>query len=117
SAYHIVEQLQLLLWAVLAFAVLIMLKWYPAEVPSTNLDTDWFYRVPGRGLLGWMTGVARALWNGVWGVFVKRIEGVMARVYAVHGPEGQMARSWPTGFMALWTAIVLGLALVLAFVA
>ena len=117
SAYHIVEQLQLLLWAVLAFALLIILKWYPAEVRSTNLDTDWFYRVPGRGLITWMAGTTRGVWNGAWKIGLGRFNRLMGRIYSVHGPEGQMARSWPIGFMAMWTAIVLGVALVLAFVA
>ncbi len=117
AAYHVVEQLQLLLWAVLAFAVLILLKWYPAEVPSTNLDTDWFWRVPGRALLGWAAGASRATWIALWGIFSGRIQAVMARIYAVHGPEGQMARSWPIGFMALWTAVLLALVLVLSFLA
>jgi multicomponent Na+:H+ antiporter subunit D len=117
TAYHIVEQLQLLLWAVLAFAVLILIKWYPAEVPSTNLDTDWFYRVHGRALLGWATGASRATWIALWGIFCGRMQVLMARIYAVHGPEGQLARSWPIGFMALWTAILLALVLVLSFLA
>ncbi len=117
TAYHVVEQLQLLLWAVLAFAVLILIKWYPAEVPSTNLDADWFYRVPGRALLGWATGASRATWIALWGIFCGRVQALMARIYAVHGPEGQLARSWPIGFMALWTALLLALVLALSFIA
>ena len=117
SAYHIIEQLQLLLWAILAFAVLILIKWYPAEVPSTNLDTDWLYRVPGRALVTWAASAARATWNALWGIFSDRVNVLMARIYAVHGPEGQLARNWPIGFMALWTAVLLGLVLVLSFLA
>jgi multicomponent Na+:H+ antiporter subunit D len=117
SAYHIVEQLQLLLWAVLAFAVLIVIKWYPAEVPSVNLDTDWFYRVPGRAFMQWASGASRATWIALWGIFSAHVQAVMARIYAVHGPEGQLARSWPIGFMALWTAILLGFVLILSFLA
>ncbi|MEK7265745.1 MAG: Na(+)/H(+) antiporter subunit D [Pseudomonadota bacterium] len=117
APYHIVEQLQLLLWAVLAFAVLILVKWYPAETPSTNLDTDWFYRVPGRNLFRWASAAVRGIWNLLWRLFTNRVAGAMTRIYAVHGPEGALARSWPTGFMALATAIVLGLALVIAFAA
>lgn len=115
TAYHIIEQLQLLLWAVLAFAVLILIKWYPPEVPSTNLDVDWVWRVPGRALLGWASGASRATWNALWGIFSNRIHVLMARIYDVHGPEGQMARSWPIGFMALWTAVLLGIVLIIAF--
>jgi multicomponent Na+:H+ antiporter subunit D len=115
APYHVAEQLQLLLWAVLAFAVLILVKLYPPEVPSTNLDTDWLYRVPGRSLLLWATGATRGLWRLSWRLFYGRVERVLERIYAVHGPEGGMARSWPIGFMALWTAVVLGLVLALAF--
>ncbi len=117
SAYHIVEQLQLLIWAVIAFAALIMFRLYPAEVPSTNLDTDWFYRIPGRNLLLWAAAAVRALWSLVWRLFSDRVARGMGRIYSVHGPEGSMAKSWPTGFMALATAIVLGLALFIAFAA
>ncbi len=115
APYHVVEQLQLLLWAVLAFAVLILVKWYPAEVPSTNLDTDWFFRVPGRGVLSWATAATRAVWNLSWRLFSERLLGAIGRIYSVHGPEGALARSWPTGYMALATAIVLGVALIIAF--
>lgn len=117
SLYHIVEQLQLLLWAVLAFAVLLVMKWYPAEVPSTNLDVDWFWRVPGRAFAGWVSGASGATFNALWGIFSRRVQAFVERVYAVHGPEGQMARSWPIGFMALWTAILLGFVLAVAFFA
>ncbi|MEZ5894953.1 MAG: Na(+)/H(+) antiporter subunit D [Parvularculaceae bacterium] len=117
SAYRIVEYFQLLVWAVLAFAALIMLRLYPAEVPSTNLDTDWFYRIPGRNLLLWAAAAVRALWMLLWRLFSDRVARGMGRIYAVHGPEGSMAKSWPTGFMALATAMVLGLALIIAFAA
>ncbi len=115
TPYHIIEQLQLLLWAVLAFAVLILIKWYPPEVPSTNLDFDWVWRVPGRALLGWASGASRATWNALWAILTGRVQALMERIYAVHGPEGQMARSWPIGFMALWTAVLLGFVLILSF--
>jgi multicomponent Na+:H+ antiporter subunit D len=115
APYHVVEQLQLLLWAVLAFAILILVKWYPPEKPAINLDTDWFYRVPGRALFEWAAAATRALWNFAWRFFTGRFAAAMNRVYAVHGPEGALARSWPTGFMALATAVILGVALLIAF--
>lgn len=117
APYHVIEQAQLLLWAVLAFAVLILIKWYPAEIPSTNLDTDWFYRIPGRALLTWSAAAVRAIWNLSWRILSRRFLLAMDRIYAVHGPEGALARSWPIGFMALAVAIVLGLALLVAFAA
>ena len=43
---HVITQFQLLLFAALAFAMLIRTGHYPLEVPSVNLDTDWLYRRP-----------------------------------------------------------------------
>lgn len=115
APYHIVEQLQLLVFAVLAFAVLKITKWYPPEVPSTNLDTDWFYRIPGRNLLRWGAAAVSGVWGLSWGFASRRFDAVLGKVLAEHGPEGRLARSWPNGFMALTAAGVLGLVLILAF--
>jgi multicomponent Na+:H+ antiporter subunit D len=41
---HVVGQLQLLLFGALAFCLLILSGYYPAEIRAINLDTDWFYR-------------------------------------------------------------------------
>ena len=115
TAYHFVEQLQLLLFAVLAFALLIKFKLYPPEVPSTNLDVDWFYRIPGRAALFAVIGFVVAVWRVVWGGLQKLVSSIVERTYRTHGPEGALARSWPVGFMALWTAVVLGTALIVLF--
>ncbi|MBB5518257.1 Na(+)/H(+) antiporter subunit D [Amphiplicatus metriothermophilus] len=117
TAPHILVQLQILFFSGLAFAVLQKTGLYPPELKSTNLDSDWFYRVPGRALLSWTAGATRALWRLSWRLFTGRVERAMERIYAVHGPEGRLARTWPVGSMALWTAVVLGAALALAFIA
>ncbi len=41
---HIIGQLQLLMFGALAFCLLILSGYYPAEIRAINLDTDWFYR-------------------------------------------------------------------------
>jgi len=117
TPYHFIEQLQLLLFAVLAFAVLVKMKWYPAEVPSDNLDSDWVMRVPARGLVSWGNAAVGGLWGVVWGVFSKRVETITTRIYHLHGPEGRLARSWPVGFMALCTTVMLLAVLILSFFA
>ncbi len=45
---HVVGQLQLLMFGALAFCLLILSGFYPAEMRAINLDTDWFYRKGGR---------------------------------------------------------------------
>lgn len=44
TAAHVVSQLQLVLFAVLAFCLLILSGIYPPEIRAINLDVDWFYR-------------------------------------------------------------------------
>ena len=112
---HVVFQLQLLLFAILAFALLVKWKLYPAEVPSTNLDTDWFYRVPGRSFVTWLANAIGAMWSGAWSFGRAHVVKFIDNLYSLHGPQGQFARSWPIGFMALWTAVILGAALILNY--
>jgi multicomponent Na+:H+ antiporter subunit D len=45
---HVIGQLQLLMFAILAFTLLILSGLYPADIRAMNLDTDWFYRKGGR---------------------------------------------------------------------
>jgi multicomponent Na+:H+ antiporter subunit D len=45
---HVVAQLQLLLFAIFAFYLLLKSGYYPSEVRAINLDTDWFYRRGGK---------------------------------------------------------------------
>ncbi|MDD3579724.1 MAG: Na(+)/H(+) antiporter subunit D [Desulfobacca sp.] len=48
TAAHVIGQLQLLLFAALAFPLLLLSGIYPAEIRRINLDADWFYRRGGR---------------------------------------------------------------------
>jgi len=47
TGFHVVAQLQLLMFGALAFTLLVLSGYYPAELRATNLDTDWFFRKPG----------------------------------------------------------------------
>ena len=61
TAAHVVGQLQLLMFGALAFCLLILSGYYPAEMRAINLDTDWFYR---KGLSRGMAGIT-SLCSGV----------------------------------------------------
>jgi hypothetical protein len=43
--------LQLLMFGALAFTMLILSGFYPAEQRAVNLDTDWLLRLPGRAFI------------------------------------------------------------------
>ena len=113
---HVVTQLQLLLFAILAFVVLIKVGVYPPEIKSTNLDTDWFYRRLAPRILFAVGRSIVFVQNAVMGSARRQIDGFIQRLYRFHGPSGQLARSWPAGSMALWIAILLGVALILNYI-
>ncbi len=41
---HVVGQLQLLMFGILAFCLLLGAGYYPSEIRAINVDVDWFYR-------------------------------------------------------------------------
>lgn len=51
TAFHVVGMLQLLMFGALAFTMLVLSGYYPAELRAINLDTDWFFRMPGRAFI------------------------------------------------------------------
>ena len=51
TAFHVVGMLQLLMFGALAFTMLVLSGFYPAELRAVNLDVDWFFRLPGRAFI------------------------------------------------------------------
>ena len=112
---HVITQLQLLFFAILAFALLIRFGIYPAEYRSINLDFDWVYRRLLPNVLLRATALVTRIWRTLIGFTTARIDRTIDMVYRTHGPQGPLARTWPTGSMVLWIAILLGITLSLAY--
>ena len=113
---HVVNQYQLLLFAALAFAVLVRYGLYPPELKSINLDFDityrrWFPRLYRRLLAATADG-----WHSILHDLRSGVGRVIDYMFQHHGPEGILARSWPTGSMALWAAVLLGALLLIVYV-
>ncbi|HEX2129981.1 MAG TPA: proton-conducting transporter membrane subunit, partial [Actinophytocola sp.] len=110
---HVVNQLQLLLLASLAFTVLVRTGLYPPEVRSVNLDTDVLYRrvLPA----GWHALSRRTTrLHDRWGPPLRRHAGrLWALGTAPLRPEGRLATSWSTHLMVWWVALLLGAVLLL----
>lgn len=102
---HVVFQLQLLLFSGLAFFLLLgQLK----RTLTITLDFDWFYR----GLRKALASEFDLRGAKVWSRFAERLYRAVRRfteeIYRHHGPQGVLARTWPTGSMAFWTTLLLG---------
>ena len=113
---HVIGQYQLLMFSALAFAVLMRFKIYPPELKSVNLDFDITYRKWLPAIYRGMINLTRDGWQSILEDLRSGVHGVVAYMFRHHGPEGILARTWPTGSMALWVAVLLGGILLLYYV-
>lgn len=82
---HVADQLSLLLFSALAFTLLMRAGLYPAEIRSTNLDADWFYRKGGRLAYRVFDPLLNGLNRAAARLVVGRIVPALSRFFA-HGP-------------------------------
>lgn len=109
---HVVLQLQLLLFSGLAFFV--MLPWLK-RTPTISLDFDWLYRVAMPTLISRLGEIVSEPLVRTKLRITQLLQSALSRVYRHHGPEGVLARTWPTGSMVLWVAILLASYLVMYY--
>lgn len=112
---HVLAQIQLLFFSALAFAWLNIAGLYPPELRSVNIDADWLYRRLGRALV--RTGAASWSWTGARvDILARRGASSLISVAARHhGPDGVLAREWPTGISTLWVVVLLGICLLIYY--
>ena len=108
STTHVLSQLQLLLFAALAFVWLNKLGIYPREMHAVNIDAEWLYRKL-------MPGIGRRVYQ-----FAHKLNRTAAVTFRHTTNEAEkslvktavgrfsLAASWPTGSMVFWIAVILG---------
>ena len=111
---HVVNQLQLLAFSGLAFAILVVFNFYPRSAKSINLDADWSYRrfLPCvLGVVGrWIDRTDRGLREEALTV-LKDIFGIVERQ---HGRGSRLSGTVQAGSMALVVLSVLFIFLLIA---
>ncbi len=105
TADHVVSQFQLLLFAGLAFFVMLPMM---RRTETVSLDTDWLYRRVGKRALVFLVEAIGKGGAGAEAAARRHIQKLVDGLFRAHGPHGVLARTWPTGSMALWMAILLG---------
>jgi multicomponent Na+:H+ antiporter subunit D len=110
---HVLWELQLLLFTGVGFFLL--LKHVGGE-SKVSLDTDWVYRM----LLPWVVGgvqrIGQRLWQATVGALLRRLGDLATGLSEHHGPQGVLARTWPTGSMLLWVAVLLAVFMIARYV-
>ena len=115
STYHVVNQLQLLCFAILSFILIKWLNLLPKEIKSINLDFDVIYRkiIPiGLNFLG---SIFQQIYSVIISIRKMLTELIISFLQKLIGTDGRIARIWSTGNMVLWIAVVLSLILVLNY--
>lgn len=111
---HVVNQVQLLVLASMAFTVLMRTGLYPPELRSVNLDFDAVYRrVLPRAWRGVLQGAEQAR-GALEPQLRSRVERALPAVTAPLRDRGRLAVPWSTGAMVWWVALLLGAFLLLS---
>ncbi|MCH2475562.1 MAG: Na(+)/H(+) antiporter subunit D [Gemmatimonadetes bacterium] len=104
---HVVTQLQLLAFGALGFITLVKSGVYPDEKRAIHVDAEWFYRKAGPWLVGTVGRAVTRVDVYVRSSVLEFVGSIMHGAERTHGPVGPLAKSWPTGSMVLWVAILL----------
>lgn len=114
---NIVGQVQLLLAALFAFSLLIKFRLYPIDVRNVNLDTDWIYRRMGNGLLRWSWQMVDRLSAAIGNRIGAAGRSISGKLFNLFSPAGDLSRDVPSGILAIWTSVLLGLVMLIAYFA
>jgi multicomponent Na+:H+ antiporter subunit D len=108
---HLVSQFQLLLFAGLAFFVMLPVM---QRTLTISLDLDWIYRM----LLPRLARGVESIWSALLGVlhahWQRSGRPLLQRLNHWTAPGGVLARTSPIGSMALWVTVILVLVVALA---
>ena len=115
TAAHVVTQLQLLCFALLAFGVLMRTGIHPPEIRAINLDSDWTYRKAAPSVIGFAARGVAVLWATVMQILSESIDSLLRGLYRSQGPEGRISKEWPTGAMVLAISALLAATMLVGF--
>lgn len=115
TAAHVINQLQLLMFAALAFLVLIKLGLYPAEKRAENLDTDVVYRRWLPKMIGGGSSVVSAVDTSVREDGVSVVTEFLSAIKDAFGPNGTWGRTWSSSTMTFWAVLLLAVCLLLYY--
>lgn len=101
---HVLWELQLLLFTGLGFFLL--LKHVGGEA-RISVDTDWVYRAGLPKLIGLAGRYGIPFWQLFLTALRWPLQRLLAGISTHSGPAGMLARTWLTGSMVLWVAVLL----------
>jgi multicomponent Na+:H+ antiporter subunit D len=104
---HVLTQLQLLCFGALGFITLVKTGVYPDEKRAVHIDAEVLYRKLGPWLVRTIGGTVGRADAYVRSSVMEFVRSVLRASDRWGGQLGPLARSWPSGSMVLWVAIML----------
>jgi multicomponent Na+:H+ antiporter subunit D len=114
TTHHVISQLQLLLFAGLAFFVLLpMMK----RTLTISLDFDWFYRRAFPAILQMLSSVICKTDQALRQSFLVILDQTLSFLsQRYQGPSRLLSRTYPASSMVMWVAVILATYLLLSFI-
>ncbi len=109
---HVITQLQLLFFGLLAFVLLLKKGWLPANNNCINLDFDWLYRKPLSHALNLLLTLVKWLLSQLEQFKQRNIKLITSFAFYAHGPNSSIARGASVGNMVVWVAVLLSACLI-----
>ena len=104
---HVLTQLQLLCFGALGFIMLIKTGVYPDEKRAVHIDAEVLYRKLGPWIVTTVGGTVGRIDAYVRSAVMELVHFVLGALDRLHGEVGPLARSWPSGSMVFWVALLL----------
>jgi multicomponent Na+:H+ antiporter subunit D len=114
STAHVLQQAQLLCFAVFAFMLLKWLKLYPPERPGVIIDAEWIWRKGLPRLYRVLARPAGAPGRALAAVSASTGRGVMTLARHVFANGGMVSVKLPLSATAVWTLAILGIVLLVS---
>ncbi|GLQ07092.1 Na(+)/H(+) antiporter subunit D [Sneathiella chinensis] len=115
TASHVVTQLQLILFATLAFALALRLGVYPGLKSAINLDFDWFYRKAGKSLAITTGTLILTVWTAFINLCQRGVAGVISLAVDTHGDGKTMSRTVSSSAAVVAIVALFGVILLVAY--
>ena len=104
---HVLTQLQLLCFGALGFITLVKSGIYPSELRAVHVDAEVLYRKLGPWIVRTVGGGVLRMDAYVRASVMEVVRSALGALARAHGQMGPLARSWPSGSMVMWVALLL----------
>ncbi|MDE0897964.1 MAG: Na(+)/H(+) antiporter subunit D [Longimicrobiales bacterium] len=104
---HVLTQLQLLCFGALGFITLVKSRIYPSELRAVHVDAEVLYRKLGPWIVRTVGGAVLSVDAYVRASVMEVVRSALGALARAHGEMGPLARSWPSGSMVMWVALLL----------